>query len=490
MSAARSRSPGHRAERALLFNSFEFLIFAPVALLGYALLSGAALRWWLIVASYVFYGWGIPWYCFLLLASTLLDFFAGQGIGAAGSPRARRAWLLASMTGNLGLLAVFKYSGFFARATNELAALLGLDARTPVPDILLPIGISFYTFQTMSYTIDVYRGVVRPTRSFSTFALYVAFFPQLVAGPIERASHLLAQVAQKQARSSDDLMAGISRILWGLLKKVVVADGLAVYVNRVYGNVEGALPGEVVLATYAFSFQIYLDFSAYSDIAIGLARCMGIELRENFRWPYLSRDISEFWRRWHISLSTWLRDYLFVSLGGMRRGPARSFANGMIVFFLAGLWHGAGARFVLWGIWIGLCFTAFTLWSGRRPRDRREARPHRWRDLTGILLTFHVMWFSWFLFRAESLSDTGLLLHKLTRLASGPWFPVHAEDAYRAGVLVAIAAVAHVLRGFGAFEGVAARRSAWLVGVFWGLVVATIGLFHAPVREQFIYFQF
>jgi len=475
----------------LLFNSFEFLVFAPIALLGHALLRGAALRWWLVAASYVFYGWANPWYCLLLLASTVLDFGAGLGIGRARSALVRRAWLVASLVGNLGLLAVFKYSGFFVRSIDEIAAALGLELGIPVPDILLPIGISFYTFQTMSYTIDVYRGAFAPTRRFSTFALYVAFFPQLVAGPIERASHLMRQIDQKQPRTTDDVLAGVSRIFWGLLKKVVFADGLAVYVNQVYGDPGTALPGAIVLATYAFAFQIYLDFSAYTDIAIGLARVMGIDLRENFRWPYLSRNIAEFWRRWHISLSTWLRDYLFVSLGGLRHGPVRSFANAMLLFFLVGLWHGAGARFIAWGLWIGACYVVFHLWSLRRPRDRRTDRPHRLGDWLGVAITFHVMWLSWLLFRAPSLAGTAELVHTLIHGWSGPWFAVVGiEDAWRAVALLVIAAAAHALRGFGWTAPLTRMRSPWVVGVFWGACVVAMGVLHAPVRERFIYFQF
>jgi alginate O-acetyltransferase complex protein AlgI len=475
----------------LLFNSFEFLIFAPIALLGHALLRGAALRWWLVVASYVFYGWANPWYCLLLLASTLLDFNASLGIARARSRSARRGWLAASMTGNLGLLAVFKYSGFFVHSINETAATFGVQLGIPVPDILLPIGISFYTFQTMSYTIDVYRGAFTPTRRFSTFALYVAFFPQLVAGPIERASHLLRQIDQKQSRTTEDVLAGVSRILWGLLKKVVFADGLAVYVNQVYADPATALPGAIVLATYAFAFQIYLDFSAYTDIAIGLARVMGIDLRENFRWPYLSRNIAEFWRRWHISLSTWLRDYLFVSIGGLRHGAARSFANAMLLFFLVGLWHGAGARFIVWGLWIGVCYVTFHLWSLRRPRDRRSDRPHRLADVVGMVITFHVMWLSWLLFRAPNLSGTADLVHTLVHGWSQSWFPATGiEDAWRAALLLTIAVAAHALRGFGKTAPLTRTRSPLAIGIFWGLCITAIGLLHAPVREQFIYFQF
>ena len=474
----------------MLFNSFEFLIFAPLVLLGHALLGGKPLRVWLVVASYVFYGWANPWYCLLLVASTVLDFNVAQRLHATESPRARRAWLGASLLGNLGLLAGFKYLGFFAQSANELAALAGLSLSFQVPEILLPVGISFYTFQTLSYTIDVYRRNTEPTRDFTTMALYVAFFPQLVAGPIERAGHLLPQLAKKMERTAEDVMVGISRILWGLLKKVVFADTLAMFVRDVYFRPENSPWGDLLLGTYAFAFVIYLDFSAYSDIAIGLARVMGVNIRENFRWPYLARNISEFWRRWHISLSTWLRDYLYIPLGGSRHGHARTVFNVFTVMFLGGLWHGADKKFVCWGLWIGLNLALYHWISNWRGRATDAPKSLRWIDVPGVLLTFHIMLVSWVMFRADSMGDAITIMTRIVSGAGESAFAQPMESVWRTILFVGLAVAAHVVRGLGWTQSVVKVRSPLLMGLFWVVLIAAIALLFPPFRERFVYFQF
>lgn len=470
------------------FNSFAFLIFAPCALLGHVVLRGRALRIWLVVMSYVFYGWAIPWYCLLLFASTVLDFFVALRLSGSDSRRRKRAWLLVSLCGNLGLLAAFKYLGFFARSLNGLAAALHLDLSLSPPELLLPVGISFYTFQTIGYTIDVYRGRLEPTRSFTAFALYVAFFPQLVAGPIERAGHLLQQLVEKQPQTDEDVLAGTSRILWGLVKKIVFADWLAVFVNQVYGDPARASGWDLALATYAFAFQIYLDFSAYSDIAIGLARVMGIRLMENFRWPYLSRNISEFWRRWHISLSTWLRDYLYVALGGSRKGTPRTVLNVLIVMFLGGLWHGADEKFIVWGLWLGLALGIYHWFAAHRPTATEPETPFRLSDLPAIFMTFHVVLLSWIFFRASSLSDALYVLGRFTH-AWGD-FTQPPDDIIRTAVLITVAALAHLAGAIGLTHRLFTARSPAFAGAFWGMATALITASFAPVGERFIYFQF
>jgi len=474
----------------MLFNSFEFLIFAPLALLGHALLRGWAWRAFLVVMSYIFYGWANPIYCTLLAASTFLDFFVGLRVAQARTPRTRKLWLCASMVGNLGLLGSFKYLGFFAQSLNELAALAGVSLHLAPPHLELPVGISFYTFQTMSYTIDVYRGLLAPTRSFSTFALYVAFFPQLVAGPIERATHLLNQLYDRRPRTSDDILCGMTRIWWGLMKKILLADWLGMYVNQVYNNLGDMHPSDVLLATYAFAFQIYFDFSAYSDIAIGLARTMGIELRENFRWPFIARNTSEFWRRWHISFSTWLRDYLFIPLGGSRHGAARTALNVLIVMFLGGLWHGADKKYIVWGLWIGVglgTYQVYALWRQKRVDERT---PHRWRDIPAILLTFHVILLSWVLFRANTMTDAIAILRDFVNPASSWTFQTLPHDIIRTVALIALAAAAHFFRGLNWDRPLRQIRSAPLMGLLWGTIIVAIVLLAPPIGERFIYFQF
>jgi len=474
----------------MLFNSFEFLIFAPVVLLTAAMLRGRALRLWLVFMSYVFYGWGEPAYCLLLLGSTVLDFNVAKRIDRCDDPKKRKTYLWLSIIGNIGALAAFKYLGFFTQTINGVAGMMHVPLDLPVPRIALPIGISFYTFQTLSYTIDVYRRKIRATPRFSTMALYVAFFPQLVAGPIERADRLLPQIDERQTRTSDDVLAGISRILWGLLKKIVFADWLAIYTADVFSRPGASTQAELLLATYAFAFQIYLDFSAYSDIAIGLSRTMGIKLQENFRWPYLARNISEFWRRWHISLSTWLRDYLYIPLGGSRLGTGRTLGNVVIVMFLGGLWHGADWKFVNWGLWHGLGLVIFHLWSRFTGSRTDEDRPWRPRDIIGILMTFHFVLISWVLFRAESMTSAIQILRKFFspwRLSAFHW-PV--EDVARIMLVLLVVIAAHIARGFGWTAPLTRVRSPFWIGLFWGTVIVMIALLAAPIRARFIYFQF
>ncbi|MCS6771639.1 MAG: MBOAT family protein, partial [Kiritimatiellae bacterium] len=335
-----------------------------------------------LAGSYVFYaGW--DWrFLGLIVFSTALDYMAGLGIGRAKSPRARRAWLWASLVGNLGVLGFFKYWNFFRDNAAALLEAIGLPAAPFTLDVILPVGISFYTFQTLSYTLDVYAGRIEPTRDLLAFAAYVAFFPQLVAGPIERARSLLPQFLTVRTIRADTLLRGADLIVWGLFKKTVIADSLAPFVDAAFA-LERAPLALTAAATIAFGFQIYADFSGYSDIARGLARALGFELTVNFDRPYTAATLREFWRRWHISLSTWLRDYLYIPLGGSRGSAARTLRNLMTTMLLGGLWHGAAWHFVLWGGWHGLGLVL----------ERRFPR------LAGRALTLGWVFAGWFLFR-------------------------------------------------------------------------------------------
>ncbi|CAN5908465.1 hypothetical protein BH23GEM7_BH23GEM7_20090 [soil metagenome] len=352
----------------MLFNSLQFLFFFPVVVALY-FATPHRFRWTLLLAaSYYFYACWKPEYLLLIIASTLVDYGAALGMGAAATQARRKAFLALSLGSNLGLLFAFKYFNFFNESARALFDQFNLFYGVPAFDVLLPVGISFYTFQTLSYTIDVYRGQREPERHLGIFALYVSFFPQLVAGPIERSTRLLPQFFEKHEFSADRVSSGLRLILWGFFKKIVIADRLAIYVNEVYGNPAGFDGPTLLLATYFFAFQIYCDFSAYSDIAIGAARVMGFELMQNFRRPYFARSIHEFWQRWHISLSTWFRDYVYIPLGGNRVPFWRWYVNLFAVFLVSGLWHGANWTFVVWGGLHGF-YLVFSLMT-RNVRDR------------------------------------------------------------------------------------------------------------------------
>ncbi|MHB1307570.1 MAG: MBOAT family O-acyltransferase [Limisphaerales bacterium] len=400
----------------MLFNSDVFLQFFAAFLLLYHFVRHrlAARNWLIVIASYVFYGWWDSRFLVLLLASSLLDYTVGLRLSRADDERHRRHWLWLSLAGNLGLLGAFKYCGFFVDSAAMLLESIGFRASLPVLHIVLPVGISFYTFQTMSYTLDVYRRELAPTKSLVNFLAYVSFFPQLVAGPIERASHLLPQFEQTRFITRTMLAEGLWLIVWGLFKKVVIADNLAPLVDLAYQTPIQSGP-LVALGTIAFAFQIYGDFSGYSDIARGLARWLGFDLRWNFNLPYAARNLREFWQRWHISLSTWLRDYLYISLGGNRRGPARIRFNLLLTFLLGGLWHGAAWHFVLWGAWHGMGLLALRGWSRRHPRTPLH-------PFIGWLLTMVFVGYGWLLFRAESLAHAIELTRALAHWSTPSWF--------------------------------------------------------------------
>jgi D-alanyl-lipoteichoic acid acyltransferase DltB (MBOAT superfamily) len=378
----------------------------------------------LLASSYVFYFEWSYVYASLLLFSTVLDFSVGVLLARARNPRARLALLLTSVTGNLGMLGVFKYYDFFASSFVRFSESLGLPVSLPVANLLLPVGISFYTFQTLSYTIDLYRGRIEPCRDFLRFSVFVTFFPQLVAGPIERARNLLPQFAavEKAAVTADEVLTACTRIAWGLFKKVAVANSLALHVDHLFGaQAELGAPG-ALLAGLGFGLQIYCDFSAYSDIAIGTASLFGIRIRENFRAPYAARSPQDFWRRWHISLSTWFRDYLYFPLGGSRSGTSRTLANLPLVMALVGLWHGADVTFILWGVLHGTALAVHRL--VRRKNTGGEAPPPSLpRVVAGWAATLGIVHVGWILFRAESLAVFLRMMADLFTLKS-PTLPV------------------------------------------------------------------
>ena len=477
----------------MLFNSLEFLVFFPVVVAVYFSLP-FRFRWaWLLLASYVFYmAWNIP-YVLLLILSTLVDYTAGRNMGPSAGAGRRKIFLWLSLLTNLGILAVFKYFNFFSASLTSLFKALGLTYIVPHLDVLLPLGISFYTFQTLSYTIDVYRGKMAPQKHLGVFALYVAFFPQLVAGPIERATHLLPQFLKKHDFDYPRACDGFQLMLWGFFKKIVIADRLAYFVNLVYGDPQGWHGLPVYLATNFFAFQIYCDFSGYSDIAIGAAKVMGFDIMENFRRPYFASSIADFWRRWHISLSTWFRDYLYIPLGGNRVSERRWYLNLMIVFVISGLWHGANWTFVIWGGLHGV-YMLLSAWTkvlrGRIARlfrfDDRPALHH----LAQALVTYHLVLFSWVFFRARTLPEAGILVRNMVCFDIGARFPYKNFDFFVSLGCIGLLLLVHGLQTRWRLRDVIASQPKalrWGFYYFVFLVIIFLGKFEGI---EFIYFQF
>lgn len=403
----------------MLFNSFPFLIFLPVVFLLYWFVFKGR-RWQnllLVIASYVFYGWW-DWRFLLLIAFTsFCSWGSGLLIGRAASQSKSKAWMTANIVLNLGILAIFKYYDFFV---SEFGQLFGISTDSLLLRIILPVGISFYTFQALSYSIDVYRKKIEPTKDIIAFFAFIAFFPQLVAGPIERATNLLPQFLTNRKFSYDQGVDGMRQILWGLFKKIVIADNCATYVDQVWATYDTQTGSTLLLAAILFTFQIYGDFSGYSDIAIGTAKLFGIKLMRNFNNPYFSRDIAEFWRRWHISLTTWFRDYVYIPLGGSRpevpasiKNPDRYkkwiiVRNTFVIFLVSGIWHGANWTFLAWGAFHALLFLPLILLGANRKYTNQVAEGRllpTWREALQMLVTFGLVVFGWIIFRAETIGQ-------------------------------------------------------------------------------------
>ncbi len=407
----------------MLFNSLQFIIFFPIVVALYYAIA-PKYRWiLLLIASYYFYMCWNYKYIVLIITSTIIDYVAGIKIYDEHVKWKRKMYLLLSLLTNLGLLFSFKYFNFFGDSVNFIFDKINIMRHLPELNVLLPVGISFYTFQTLSYTIDVYRREKEPERHFGFFALYVSFFPQLVAGPIERSTRLLPQMRQHFKFDYERVKNGILQMCWGFFKKVVIADRLAEYVNMVYNNT-GSYDGvHYVIATVFFAFQIYCDFSGYSDIAIGSASIMGFDLMRNFKRPYLAHNIREFWARWHISLSTWFRDYLYIPLGGNRVVKWRWYYNLFITFLISGLWHGADWTFIVWGALHGF-YLVSAIWT-KRIRERVNntilGNNHKIYNITQIIVTVCLAWFAWIFFRANNIGDAFFVIDKIfVQLSSQP----------------------------------------------------------------------
>ncbi len=395
----------------MLFNSLDFAVFLPIVFVLYWFVTARHLKLQnilLLVASYVFYGWWDWRFLSLILFSSLVDYFVALAMSRSDDPRRRKGLLWISVLVNIGFLGFFKYFNFFVASFTDAFTLFGMPMQGYSLSIILPVGISFYTFQTLSYTIDVYRRKLEPTRDFIAFSAFVSFFPQLVAGPIERAKNLLPQFYVKRKFDYAEATEGLKQILWGLFKKMVIADNCAVFVNVVFEDYASHNASTLLLAAVFFAFQIYGDFSGYSDIAIGTSRLFGFRLMQNFAYPYFSRDIAEFWRRWHISLSTWFRDYVYIPLGGSRGPTYKQLRNVFIVFVVSGFWHGANWTFIFWGGLNALYFVPLLLLKRNRS-NLDVVAAHRWypslRELWGMLTTFGITVLAWIFFRSETVGD-------------------------------------------------------------------------------------
>ena len=509
----------------MLFNSFEFAIFLPIVFLLYWFVFDYAMRkckrqllWqnlFIVVASYIFYGWWDWRFLILIAITTLLSFLSGIGIEYAPTQRGKKAVMIANIIINLGILGVYKYYDFFA---TQFARLFGIESDFLLLHLILPVGISFYTFQALSYSIDVYRKQIQPTHDIVAFTAFLSFFPQLVAGPIERATNLLPQFQKKRTFEYATAVDGMRQILWGLFKKIVVADNCATYVDTVFADISGQSGSTLVLAAVLFTFQIYGDFSGYSDIAIGTAKLFGIKLMRNFHVPYFSRDIAEFWRRWHISLTTWFRDYVYIPLGGSRPDTSRLLPNSLfassptaytkciavrntfIIFLLSGFWHGANWTFVLWGAYHALLFVPLLLLNkNRRYRDTvaTVTLPDgtvktKWlpslKEAGQMLLTFALAVFGWIIFRATSIANVGIYLQHIfdISLFSPPMIITGVKRTLLSIVILLVVEWLHRDKQHGL--DLSNRNKAIQLAISYAIVLFILEF--GANAQSFIYFQF
>ena len=407
----------------MLFNSLDFAVFLPIVFILYWFVVNKQLKYQnalIVVASYVFYGWWDWRFLSLILFSTLVDYVVGVALSKQQDSGKRKVLLWISIVVNIGFLGFFKYYNFFVDNFVQAFSFFGRDIQPNTLNIILPVGISFYTFQTLSYSIDVYKRKLEPTKNFIAFAAFVSFFPQLVAGPIERASNLLPQFYVKRQFNYNKAVDGLRQILWGLFKKVIIADNCANVANTIFGGYETYSGSTLVLGAVFFAFQIYGDFSGYSDIAIGTSRLFGFDLKQNFATPYFSRDMAEFWRRWHISLSTWFRDYLYIPLGGSRGTKGHQIRNVFIIFIVSGFWHGANWTFIVWGALNAVYFLPLLLWNKNRVHTNVVAQNSRLpsiREFLQMLITFGLTVIAWVFFRAENVSMAISYLSKIANIS-------------------------------------------------------------------------
>lgn len=478
----------------MLFNSLGFALFLPVVFFLYWFATDKKPRQQnilLLVSSYFFYGCWDWRFLFLLIFSTLLDYYTGIKMADAKNNTLKKTWLWISISINLGFLGIFKYYNFFAISFAKALAVLGLHASPILLEVILPVGISFYTFHGLSYVIDIYYSRIKPEKNFVDYSVFVSFFPLLVAGPIERATHLLPQIKKVRTFDYGKAVDGLRQILWGLFKKMVIADNCAEYVNRIFHNPSEHSGSTLVVAALLFTFQIYGDFSGYSDIALGTARLFGMELLRNFAFPYFSRSIAEFWRRWHISLSTWFRDYLYIPLGGSKGGTWMKVRNTFIIFLVSGFWHGAHWTFVIWGFLNALYIMPSILFNTNREHLDIAARG-KWlpsfKEFFSIIVTFSLTVFAWIFFRSESI---GIALQYIAGIFKSSLFTIPEIKPYSLYVLILLFII---IEWIGREDQYAIARVGlnWPKALRWSFyyVIMFIIFYFAGSEKQFIYFQF
>ncbi|HEY9116113.1 MAG TPA: MBOAT family O-acyltransferase [Bacteroidales bacterium] len=474
----------------MLFNSFIFFIFLGIVLpIFYALPGKKSKNLFLVLASYFFYGYWDWRFCSLLALSTAIDFFIGLYLDKTTGKKKRKILLLASLASNLGILGFFKYFNFFIDSFQDISASIGWHIDYLHLSILLPIGISFYTFQTLSYTIDIYRKKLKPTNNFIDFALFVAFFPQLVAGPIERAAALIPQISIKLKPTKEQVKQGIVLIIIGLFRKVMIGDTAGRFVDQIFGNLEIYKSVEILAALCLFSIQIYADFSGYSHIARGTAKLLGVELMKNFEQPYLSRNITEFWRRWHISLSTWLRDYLYFSLGGNRLGKYRTYLNLMLTMLLGGLWHGASWNFVVWGGLHGIYLAVHKLMIGQRKIVSENIKKISLMNVLSILATFVLVLVTWLFFRSTSWESTQLFISKIFHWEHSEYTILFITIVLSYSILTLILDIFEYATGRHTYI-LMLKSSGLKVGILAAMFIVTLIYMFQAEPLPFIYFQF
>ena len=478
----------------MLFNSLEYLLFLPTVFILYWFVFNKDLRLQnllIFISSYFFYGWWDWRFLSLIFLSTVVDYFVGLKIHKSQDQKVKKIYLWVSVLCNLGLLGFFKYFNFFIDSWIDLLGSFGYEQKSVwTLNVILPVGISFYTFQTMSYSFDIYYKKLKPTKDFISFASFVSFFPQLVAGPIERASNLLPQILTKRVFKYEQGVQGLRLILWGMFKKVVIADSLGIRVDRIFDNYQTMDGGALLLGLVYFSFQIYCDFSGYSDIAIGTAKLFGIEIMSNFKFPYFSRDIGEFWRRWHISLSSWFRDYLYIPFGGSKGGKWMSIKNIFIIFIVSGFWHGANWTFIMWGLTHALLYIPLFLIGKNRQYTTNVVAKNNWfpsiKELFQMGMTFFSTTIAWVFFRSESISDS---FNYLILMVSKFSIPTYERFGIVFVFILVLVVFDWIMRKNERNPiNIQNKYTRWIMYIV--LIYLIISYFNIIDTTQFIYFQF
>ena len=487
----------------MLFNSINFLIFLPIVFFFYWFVANKSLKAQnilLLVASYFFYACWDWRFLFLLVFSTLLDYFTGLKMCQAENLKGKKFWFWLSIIINLGFLGTFKYYNFFAQSFAEAISNIGLHINPWTIKVILPVGISFYTFHGLSYVIDIYYGRIKAEKNFIDYSVFVSFFPLLVAGPIERATHLLPQIQQKRSFDYSKAVNGLRQILWGFFKKIVIADQCANYANLIFNNHPSYSGVTLIIGALFFTFQIYCDFSGYSDIALGTARLFGIELLRNFAFPYFSRDIAEFWRRWHISLSSWFRDYLYIPLGGSKGGTWKKIRNTFIIFIVSGFWHGANWTFIAWGTLNAIYFLPLLLSNKNRDNMETIAKGRSipsFKEMINMLTTFGLTIVAWVFFRAETFTSAVLYLKNLFTglVVKKSYIQSIAFFNKQIGFSIIIFLILFMLIEWNgreqqfAIEKLGLKWKRPLRLLFYYIIIISI-IWFSGTQQQFIYFQF